>query len=159
MRTILKNFLLILFASISFAQPKYFDPNGYYSPSKSLKIAGAQLEWFEVNTLDYFGNGELNYDNPKFKEPEILVSFSNLRGLYSAKNIIITRDTIAFTVELPSGMIMTFNGNFLDRRGQFWDQKDIIPQKTPVLACIISVNDNDKLKESKKVKFTYSEGD
>jgi hypothetical protein len=97
----MKNILLILFVSISFAQPKYFDPDGYYFPSKSIKIAGYQLELFNVHTLDYYNNGQLDYDNPRFIKPEIIVSFLKTSKRYHARNISISRDTISFKVDLP----------------------------------------------------------
>jgi hypothetical protein len=155
----MKNILLILFVSVSFAQPKYFDPDGYYFPSKSTKIAGYQLELFNVHTLDYYNNGELNYDNPKFIKPEIIVSFLRTSKRFQAKDILISRDTISFKVDLPNKKVLALNGIFLDHRGQFWNQSDIKSQETPILSCIVFIYNNGKLTETKKIMFTYWEGD
>jgi len=58
----------------------------------------------------------------------------------------------------PIGVV-SVRGRFIDRRGQFWSRNDIVSQKTIVAVAIVKVTRDGKDQISRRVSFTYWEGD
>ena len=150
---------LLTIISIGIAQPKYFDPDGYYYPSKVDDVGGLIIESFNISSLEYYVNGKLDYNNPKIVKPEVLILFVGDSTVTFAKNIILNKDTLSFEVDIPGEKRILFNGVFLDKRGQYWDQKDIVPQQTILVTGSVKLIQQGKVVVSKKMEFTYWEGD
>ncbi len=158
----MKNILLLLFvfSSISvFIQQKYFDPDGYYFPETEFSIGGIKIDNIELRTLDYYQNGKLNYDNPKFVKPEIIISLIDSKKRIKPIDIVVNKDTLFFHIKLLENKVLEFSGNFIDKRGQFWNQNDVKPEKTIVMKGKFKLFVNGKINDKKEVKFTYWEGD
>jgi len=140
-------------------QSNVFDPDGYYFPASKTVLSGVQIEYFNIHSLEYYNNGKLDYEHPKIIKPEIVILILPKSKRLSASNILVNVDTLAFEIELSKDKILVFNGKFIDKRGQFWNQNDITPQQTVIVSGVFSVVQQSKFIESKKVKFTYWEGD
>jgi hypothetical protein len=155
----MKIVLILAVITIGIAQPKYFDPDGYYFPVSNGEIGDLIIESFNISSLEYYVDGKLNYNNPKILKPEIHVLFSGDSTVTFAKNILLNKDTLSFDVELSGGKILFFNGIFKDKRGQYWNQNDIIPQQTILVSCVLRLVLKNNLIASRKMDFTYWEGD
>jgi hypothetical protein len=148
---------------LAWSQDKFFDPDGYYFPSKSISIDGGIIECFEVSTLDYYVNGVLDYEHPRFHKPIVraVIKLSNRDNLAPVKSNMakVTRDSLIFEVRSKHFGILKFSGTFLDKRGEFWNRSDIEPFKTIVLAGHIEIIRNSKTVYSADHRFTFYTGD
>lgn len=148
--------VIILFGLI---QSNVFDPDGYYFPVNKTIISGFQFEYFNINTVEYSKNGKHDYEHSKILKPEIDVSLLHQPKRFSATNILVSKDTLVFEIELSKDKTMIFNGKFIDKRGEYWNQNDIKAKQTIIVSGVFNVVQQNKIIESKKVKFTYWEGD
>jgi hypothetical protein len=151
------------FFSLFLSQEKFFDPDGYYYPTKSISINGTLIEAFEVSTLDYYVNGVLDYEHPRFHKPivRVVIKHPKRDNLVPIESIIanVTRDSLVFECRSKDIGVLKFSGTFLDKRGGFWDRSDIKPLETVVLSGHIEIIKNSKIVYSAKQKFTFSAGD
>ena len=153
------NTLAIVILTFFLAEPKFFDPDGYYFPMTELFIAGDEIEDIELTTLTYYVNGKLDYENPKKLSPEVRIKLTKSIKTFSTKQVIVNRDTLYFSAKLSTLKVLEFSGNFIDKRGQYWDQKDVLRMKTVILEGVFTTIENGIRKETKKVKLAYWEGD
>jgi len=139
--------------------PGFFDPDGYYFPAQETLIGSYHLEWFELSTLDHSGD----YEKPRLLTPTARVHFKNRKNdqllFHDCPQPVITANRLHLQCPaIPLG-ILTIEGVFLDKGGQYWNRSDIKPMETVVLNARVIVKKNGKLVYSKDHTFTYWEGD
>jgi hypothetical protein len=111
-----------------------------------------------VSTLDYYYNGKLDYENPRFHRPEVYLfltqSTDDEAAPYKCRVIEIIRDNFSISCSsTPLGTLL-IKGTFTDKRGQFWNFVESF--QDIVLTATIS---SEKQKLSRHVEFMYWEGD
>jgi len=140
-------------------QQLFFDPDGYYFPLEK----DCPIEQIHISTLDYYYDGDLHYDKPKFKTPEVAVhlkqpdKYGNF--MRECKKALVAPDKLHLECGAESQVTLTVDGAFLDRRGQYWNQPDVKAQETVVLSALITQNWQGRTLYSRNVRFTYWEGD
>ncbi len=151
----------LLFFSFCRAQEKFFDPDGYYTPASKILSQHTRIEYFELRTLDYYDGGRARYEHPRFLEPVIalLINQHGAVKRIESKSVKVTRDSLTFEFSQTDFGTVHFAGVFKDKRGVFWDRKDIIPNKTVILSGILEIRQAGKLMYSKHHNFTYANGD
>jgi hypothetical protein len=139
----------------------FFDPDGYYFPEEKNK--SCPIEQIHISTLDYYYDGDLHYDKPKFKKPEVEIQLKQPdksgQFLLECKNAIVGPDKLHLECGAESQITLTVDGAFLDRRGQYWNRSDVKAQETVVLSALIAQTWQGRILYSRDVRFTYWEGD
>ncbi len=140
-------------------QQPFFDPDGYYFPSEK----SCPIEQIHISTLDYYYDGDLHYDKPKFKTPEVAIHLrqpdKSGNFLLECKKAIVAPEKLHLECGAESQVTLTVKGAFLDRRGQYWNQSDVKAQETVVLSAQITQTWQGRTLYSRDVRFTYWEGD
>lgn len=74
----------------------HFDPDGYYLPTASVGRAGYELRQLELRTLEYYYDGAVHYDNPRFIPPKARITLEGPggRATYDCARPTIERDTV-----------------------------------------------------------------
>jgi hypothetical protein len=124
------------------ADSTFFDPNGYYFPTTLVSAGALRLRFIEVPAL------RLSFSDTTAPNDEIM-------GFCSGS---VERDTVSLNCrDTPIGHV-TIQGTFMDKRGSFWNQRDVRPQQTVVLRAVVIVfGPNGPV--SRPVLFTYWQGD
>lgn len=148
---------------IQSSQSDFFDPDGYYFPSwKMVALNGNKLKYINLHTIEYYYDETLHYKKPRFVKPEANLTFMRLKDekllTYKCRKAIITRDRVQIQCPTPIGNVI-IHGNFLDKRGQFWDRDDIKPKETILIDATIAIENGTKAKRSYPISFTYWSGD
>ncbi len=140
-----------------------FNPDGYYFPKVKILVDGYVLEFFELETLDYYYDGALHYERPRLKTPEARVrlikgkggKFSDFRFTES----VITRERLFLRSEATPIGIITIEGGFLDKQGHFWERPEIKRFETSVAQAVVTVVKAGKSVYTRQHDFTFWEGD
>jgi hypothetical protein len=137
----------------------FFDVEGYYFPSEALDLAGYHFDSFSFENLDFrFGLGP---DSAVYSPHALLVLTRTEQDTagYEADSVVLSPDSLHLVFRnTPIGEIRVA-GSFLDKRGRFASDPDIDPGKTPVLQARVSVISRGRAIDSRRVVFTYWEGD
>ena len=146
---------------ILLADSDFFDPDGYYKPEYGLTLSGYYWAFFDLHTLDYYYDGRVHYDDPRFVPPTARVSFeaNNSRSLHECAEVHVNRDTLDIRCpDTPVG-VLRIAGKFLDKRGQFWNRADLHSGENVLLVARVTVTKGGRTILSQSVRFTYLEGD
>lgn len=142
-------------------QQTFFDPDGYYFPAEKDK--SCPIDQIHISTLDYYYDGDLHYDKPKFKMPEVAIHLKQPdksgQFLLECKKAIVGPDKLHLECGAESQITLTADGVFLDKRGQYWNRSDVKAQETVVLSALITQTWQGRTLYSHDVRFTYWEGD
>ena len=141
------------------AQTKPFEPDGYYFPSKKLVIAGHVISNIDVRTLDYSFDDTTHVLQSKAIEPEVFVSIVGARRRAKGFNVAVSSDSISFYYFVSPLDKVEFHGEFIDKRGRYYEQSDITPLKTVLLKGTFSLFKKGKLKTTWTSSFTFWQGD
>ncbi len=122
-----------------------FEADGYYFPSEQDSKAGSPIEHVQIML------------------PEVSVLLKKSDSTYhislECKNPIVTPDRLHLECGAESQITLTIDGAFIDKRGNFWDQRDIEALKTVVLSARVKQLANGKEIYSRDERFTFWEGD
>lgn len=125
-------------------QPK-FEADGYYFPSEQDSKAGSPIEHIRVML------------------PEVEVQLKQLDSshhmILECKNPIVTPDRLHLECGAESQITLTIDGAFIDKRGNFWDQRDVEALKTVVLSARVKQLSKGRAIYSRDERFTFWEGD
>jgi hypothetical protein len=154
--------LLMIFTSTSAvcADDSAFDSDGCYYPLELFDINGLWIERLDVTTI---GNDtEVNkVDRARFGSPEIFVVLTrrNVISDIMFRCVDAAVEPERFHAVCKNTLIgdITFNGEFIDKRGQYWDHAS--DSETPVLKAIVTVNMHGKVIHEREYIFGYREGD
>lgn len=150
-------------ATVLATEPSFFDPDGYYFPAPDLVVSGYKIAWVSLTTLEYYFEGELHYGNPRFLPPSAHLVLTRVvdqsQSSYNCPQPIIRRDLLAVVCQSTPIGVVSIRGTFVDKRGQFWNRNDIIAQKTIVADAAVTIAQDGNGQESRRVFFTYWEGD
>jgi len=143
---------------------KLFDPNGYYFPKGiDIVIEGWKIEWIDIQALEYYYDNEFHYDSPRLRPPVVRLTITRPKDqkklAYRCPNPIVSPEVL--TVSCPKTAIgaIFIKGRFLDKQGQFWNRKEVLPYKTVVLNATITVENKSGHRFFRQLPFTYWEGD
>jgi len=140
-----------------------FNVEGYYFPLQPVEIAGYRLDSFELLQFDYSTRD--SQDNVTYVEkaslelPRAKQDMTAFEDDYEAQSVVLSPDTLELVFgNTPIGSVR-IAGAFLDRRGRFaWDPH-LDPGKTAVLRALLTVTSGGRTVASRRVVFTYWEGD
>lgn len=138
----------------------FFDADGYYYLEKDIDIDGIKLHGFAIyDSVSYYNNGKLDYDNPIIKEPKVSISLitrNRERKEYYCEESIVTRKKLFLRAEQTLIGDIIIEGKFLNERGQFWnyplEDEDVVQAKVIILK-------NEKTIYSSTKLFKYWSGD
>lgn len=141
-----------------------FDPNGYYFPVREgFVVGGWKIEWFDIQALEYYYDDVLHYDRPRPISPVVRLTITRQKDQkkfsYKCPNPVVSQEVLTIVCSKTSIGTVSIQGSFIDKRGQFWDRKEIIPYKTVVLNATITVEDKLGQRIFRQIPFTYWEGD
>ena len=149
-------------ASVSAAEPDFFDPGGYYFPTTNVTLSGYKIEWIGLHTLEYYYEGALHYQTPRFTEPSARLMLTRLAdkslSTHDCSNPTITRDSLAVICSSTPMGVVSVRGTFVDKRGQFWNRNDIVAEKAIVAVATVTVSRAGNDQRSLRISFTYSGG-
>ncbi len=137
----------------------FFDPNGFYFPTSDVVQNGYELSWLDLKSVEYFYDGSLHYDAPRFPTPEARLEFKGDSTFRVICNVPMIRpDTLV--IECPSTKLGTirFAGHFLDREGRFWNRPELSNGGKVLLTGILTIQGEGQT-FSHAVEFVYREGD
>jgi hypothetical protein len=140
------------------AEPSFFDPAGYDFPDTAIVVAGYKIEWSGLRTLDYYYEGLLHYDRPRFVPPSARLTLTRVSDHDECDQPVVTRDVLTVVCRTTSIGLVLIRGTFVDKRGQFWNRTDVTPRTIVATATVTVVLDGEE-RLSRRVKFTYSQGD
>ncbi len=125
-------------------QPK-FEADGYYFPSEQDSKAGSPIEHIRVML------------------PQVEVQLKQLDSsnnmILECKNAVVTPDLLHLECGAELQITLTIDGAFIDKRGNFWDQRDVEALKTVVLAARVKQLTKGREIYSRDERFTFWEGD
>lgn len=155
--------MLLLSGTCSAMDQELFDAGGYYYPKADIVISGYRVEWFNLETVTYYNNDELDYDHPKPIGPNASIMLvkvkDNKKHRYSFPNPKIGKDEVLLnSVVTPIGNIV-IKGKFLDARGMFWNRADVKPMVTPVFEGTLTVLRKGRRIYSEGSSYVFWEGD
>jgi hypothetical protein len=141
------------------AQTKPFEPDGYYFPAKKLVIAGYVISNIDVRTLDYSFDDTTHVLPSKTIEPEVFVSVVGARRRAKGFNVKVSSDSLSFYFFVSPLDKVEFYGEFVDKRGRYYEKSDITPLKSVILKGTFGLFKKGKLKTTLNSNFTFWQGD
>lgn len=141
------------------AQTNSFEPDGYYFPAKKLVIAGHIISNIDVRTLDYSFDDTTHVLQSKAVDPEVLVSVVGARRRAKGFVIKVSPDSLSFYFYVSPLDKVEFSGEFVDKRGKYYDHADIAALKTVVMKGTFNLVKKGKVVNVWKRDFTFWQGD
>jgi hypothetical protein len=143
---------------VSIRDTTRFDPDGNYIPVDSITVGGYRLDSFSLGVLEYsFG---FQSDSATYAPSGILelTTADTTEGGGVADFVRFSPDTLELVFPGTEIGTVRISGSFLDKRGRF-DRPEIEPGKTPVLRARVTVTSGGRTVYSRRMNFTYMEGD
>lgn len=144
-------------------EPAFFDPDGYYFPASKLMSGGYELEYLEIRTLEYYYDGAAHYDAPRALPPSVRLSLrhtgSDKASKHDCPKPVITRDALRLANCATLVGLVSLDGLFLDKRGQYWNRFDVNGMGKAILRARLSIVRADAIVLDHEIVFTYWAGD
>lgn len=137
-----------------------FDPEGNYFPVETLSVGNYRLFSFALKTLEYsfgFQSDSAVYAPGAFLELSSPDDEDGGGGV--ADSVLFSPDTLDLLFRETEIGRVRISGTFLDKRGNFGNWPEIDPEATPVLRARVTVTSKGRTVYSRRMKFTYWEGD
>lgn len=133
--------LFFFIAGIAMAQEPS-DRNGHYVPENDIILGDYRIDWFELQTVSYEREDGPDYRQPKRIRPKAVLVVTHVpdqkQYRYRFQNPRVTGETVFLAFAFTPVGIVAVQGEFLDERGTYWNQPDIIELKTPVFRGTVS---------------------
>ncbi len=138
-----------------------FHPDGVFSPLTPIKIASTIVTCFEIKTFEYVYDEASKKYFSRSLPPSVDVFFRTPLGLHSrpANHLMLSRDTLSFSVSHPSFGVMTFHGTFLDKSGHYTSSENNPFRTYAVVQGNVSIVRDSTSRFSSIVRWTYSASD
>jgi hypothetical protein len=107
-----------------YGDERTFDPDGYYIPATEIVINQRRLEFFHIETLEYYYDGGLHYDRPRLLTPSVTVAIRNESGEVTGHECTLfvgDGENLRISCQgTPIGDLL-LEAKFLDDRGRYWN--------------------------------------
>ena len=151
-------------ANDTFSVP-YFYPDGYFFPEHRISVGLYEIYMLRLSTLNFFYGGKAHYDKP---EPVTWPQFLAIRlrsdttkGMRAAvcTDRKISPDTLYLKCESKSLGMVTVEGNFLDKGGDFGNHFSNVSHADYVLSAVITVSRGGRVLYRGRHRFSYLSDD
>ncbi|MSQ73280.1 MAG: hypothetical protein EXR27_18660 [Betaproteobacteria bacterium] len=154
-------FVLLSIAGAAPAQEPA-DRNGHYVPQDDIVFGDYRIEWFELETVSYQTNEGPDYRHPRVIRPKSQLVVTRIADekqfRYPFQNPRVAGESVFLAfARTPIGAI-AIQGEFLDKRGSYWNQPDVIGLKTPVFEGTVSVVKIGRPTAFRNMRFVYWDG-
>ena len=137
-----------------------FDVEGYYFPKETLEWNdGFGLFSFSVMQFDFSSQDEQG--RTKYVEEATLALTKKHPDtvVYEAQTVLLSPDTLDLVFRnTPIGEVR-IAGVFLDKSGRLAANPHLVPGETPAVRAQVTVTKGGRVVDSRRVVFTYWEGD
>ena len=138
-----------------------FDADGYYLPKDTLTVAGNQVNWLDLHTLDYYYGGQL-HDLPQPVQPPdirlVITKRNSSRDVQSQCSAARTQpDSLSITCAKTAIGDVAIDGHFLDRGPKYSDK--FAGEATELLVARVVVTSDGKQIYDHVHRFVYTTGD
>jgi hypothetical protein len=150
-------------AGVLASEPDFFDPDGYYFPAADLSVSGYKIDWVGLTTMNYYYDGDTHYDKPQLLSPTAELVLTRVvdqsRSKFDCPQPVVSRDLLVVVCRSTPIGVVSIRGTFIDKRGQFWNQSDIVSRKTIIVNATLTISKGGSDQVPRRVSFTYWEGD
>jgi hypothetical protein len=144
---------------------RYFYPDGYFFPEPPIIVGDYEIYMLELSTANFYYGGKLHYDKPEpLTEPQLLsirLRSDTTKGVPAAmcRERRVSADTLYLRCESKYLGVITVEGNFLDRRGDFGSLFASHPHPEFVLSATVTVSRGGRVVYTGRHRFRFFTGD